>query len=178
MLSEVAAARIPSRHVQTITTVAPKQQPADSLGGTNTSVVLTANMLSESTSLYVGRSGLARRAMWERLGRPSCGSPVPAATEHVKTRAWVTNAHARAKQHWVQPAWCSMMAKHSREIECVTGPIMSACLRVGALPTTTTLKIAPPHGGFESRFADRNVEFTSTTRTKLLHLRVNLRVDS
>jgi hypothetical protein len=39
-------------------------------------------------------------------------------------------------------------------------------------------KIAPPHGGFESRFEDRNVEFTSTTRTKLLNLRVNLRVDS
>ena len=39
-------------------------------------------------------------------------------------------------------------------------------------------KIAPPHGGFESRFAYLYAESTSTTRAKLLNLRVNLRVDS
>ena len=33
-------------------------------------------------------------------------------------------------------------------------------------------KIAPPHGGFESRFKYLYVESTSTTRTKLLNLRV------
>ena len=33
-------------------------------------------------------------------------------------------------------------------------------------------KIAPPHGGFESRFEYLYVESTSTTRTKLLNLRV------
>ena len=39
-------------------------------------------------------------------------------------------------------------------------------------------KIAPAHGGFESRFKYLYVESTSITRTKLLNLRVNLRVDS
>ena len=39
-------------------------------------------------------------------------------------------------------------------------------------------KTEPPHGGFESRFKFLYVESTSTIRTKLLNLRVNLRVDS
>jgi hypothetical protein len=39
-------------------------------------------------------------------------------------------------------------------------------------------RIAPQHGGFENRFEYLYVESTSTTRTKLLNLRVNLRVDS
>ena len=63
-------------------------------------------------------------------------------------------------------AWCFCAAR----MLVKNGPLI--------LGSALGRKIAPPHGGFESRFEYGNVEFTSTTRTKLLNLRVNLRVDS